>query len=79
MKKNLLRETIVLFLHESFICRFLRNNGYVLNDGSCIYCKESAKMFRLLEKVRKQININLYLCPQAGKVFMFPETWNTYL
>lgn len=75
----MIRKAILLFRHEDFICRFLRNNGYVFSDGSCIYCKDSKKMFRLLEKIRYKINEILLECPEAGKVFMHPETWNKYL
>lgn len=66
-------------MHEEFICRYLRNNGFILSDGSCVYCKESTKLFHLLEKVRIEINKILLVCPEAGRVFMYPETWENYL
>lgn len=75
----MIRKAIVLFLHEEFICRFLKSNGYVLRDGSCVYCKESTTMFRLLDKIRREINNVLSVCPEAGKVYMYPETWHQYL
>lgn len=75
--RNCLRETIVLYLHERFIVRYLRNNGYILSDGACVYCKDSTKMFLLLDKIRLRIARNLLLCPFAGTIDA--EDWEKHL
>lgn len=75
----MIKKAIVLFMHEEFIYRKLRKNGFILRDGSQLYCKESIKLWRMLDKVCDEINKTLAVCPEAGRVFMYPETWENYL
>lgn len=65
----------VLLYHEDFICRYLRKYSYCLNDGSRVYCKDSTRFWKLLEKVRARINDILREYPDAGKIFLHEELW----
>ena len=73
--KKYFKEYAILLYHEAFIYRHLRNNGFLLCDGSKVYCKDSKRFWILLGEIRLRINNILMEYPEAGKIWLFDDLW----
>lgn len=73
--KSPFRKYAVLLYHEAFIYRYLRSNGFLLCDGSKVYCKDSWRFWNLLGNIRLQINNILAEYPDAGRIWLYDDLW----